>query len=82
MTRHELASALDDNGKQKEACKVYKKVYKSRIEALGEEAAETLDTGHELASNLEDLDKHEEALDLYGKVWEGRKRTLGEDDAA
>ncbi len=50
MTRHELASALDDYGKRKEACKVYKKVYKSRIEVLGEEAAETLDTGHELAS--------------------------------
>jgi hypothetical protein len=50
MTRHELASALDDFGKRKQACKIYKKVYEARQEVLGEEAAETLESGHELAS--------------------------------
>jgi len=48
-TLHELASALDDAGKKKEANKVYNQVYKARQKVLGEEAAETLETGHELA---------------------------------
>ncbi len=50
LTLHELASTLSDDGKYKKAAKIYKEVYKARQKVLGEEAADTLETGHELAS--------------------------------
>jgi tetratricopeptide (TPR) repeat protein len=77
MTLNDLASVLQDLGKQEEAEILHRRALEGRKEALGVAHWDTLTSLSNLALTLWDLGKREEAEAFHRQAVEGRELVLG-----
>jgi tetratricopeptide (TPR) repeat protein len=74
-----LASVLQDQGKNEEAEKMYQQVVKGYEKTLGEDHPKTISAINNLAIMLRRRGRLDEAAAIMQKVLESRKRILGEE---
>ncbi|KAJ5929141.1 hypothetical protein N7454_006989 [Penicillium verhagenii] len=71
-----LGDLYSDQGKLKEAEKMYQQALAGKEKALGPDHISTLDTVSNLGSLYSEQDKLEEAEELYQRAMAGKKKTL------
>ncbi len=74
---HTIGAVLRQLGRHEEAERLLKQAVALRTEALGGQAADTLDSQYELLQTLRSLDRRDEALALAATVIAGREAVHG-----